>query len=169
MIITFGKHSGLDTTLLAKCAEGRQYLSWGAEKLKSATWRSAFQQALDSVSLSQVSLEEQADATVKVLRDISYEDVLYWLQQEAADNAAWAIQEQAVVDAQAILFAEWSAVSGRSVADLQVIYRRYENDWQDAPANLFSSADAHRRFVEYMGKLSGCWEVVPFSAWPSIR
>ena len=64
MIITFGKHTGKDTNLLAKSPDGREYLQWGAQNLKAEKWRDEFNRALSDVQLG--TLEEQASATCKI-------------------------------------------------------------------------------------------------------
>lgn len=45
-VIGFGKYSGHNTDVLAKSPDGRNYLAWGVENLKSPKWRKEFKRAL---------------------------------------------------------------------------------------------------------------------------
>ena len=160
MIITFGKHTGKDTNLLAKSPDGREYLQWGAQNLKAEKWRDEFNRALSDVQLG--TLEEQASATCKIDPGADYDDILRFLRDEAVtadeDEAMFA----AIAKAQNAIFEEWSKISGKSIAQLQALYRRFEmcgtEELNLLPLSSFSSPLAKEQFVKHIAALNACCE-----------
>jgi hypothetical protein len=159
MIITFGKYNGTDTGALAKFSEGREYLVWGSEKLKSEKWRREFEQALSSVSLSSVSLEEQAKLTVQFDKDgdADYDDILRFLRDEKADNEEFAEKEKATEEKRLEIFKEWEKESGKPISQLRSLFKRFEwhgrEDLESIPLSNFSSAQAKEQLINYICRL----------------
>ena len=159
MIITFGKHTGKDTNLLAKSPDGREYLRWGAQNLKSNTWRVEFDRALSDVKLG--TLEEQAGATCRIDSSADYDDVLRFLQSEADTAAEDDAMFAAIEKAQSVIFDDWAKTSGKSIGQLQAIYRRFETHSAEElnllPLSSFSSPSAKEQFIKNIIALNACY------------
>jgi len=97
MEITFGKFRGWQTMDLAKAGQvGRDYLSWGAENLRSPKWRKEFQDALDATQ--EIDVRLTANAIMIDAPDLPCDDADIIARDEKALNEA-ANRAQAQYDA----------------------------------------------------------------------
>lgn len=83
--ITFGKFQGWEPDKLAKTTEGRSYLEWGADNLRSPKWRKEFQTALDTVSLDEIDLDLETQAIMASDPQVDYQTAHYAAQEQKED------------------------------------------------------------------------------------
>lgn len=91
--INFGKFSGWDTENLARTTEGRQYLKWGFENLKSPQWRKEFSAALKRYSFSDLDVDLEAKMILASDPQIDENDAEMLARETLAD-----IKEQEKAD-----------------------------------------------------------------------
>lgn len=89
--ITFGKFQGWDTEKLAQTSEGRGYLEWGAEDLRSPKWRKEFQRVLDDFSAADIDIMAEAKAILVNSPEIGWDEaetVAEMIKEEAEQSEA---------------------------------------------------------------------------------
>ena len=148
--LTFGKFKNWTPAELAQAGtSGRQYLSWGANNLKSPQWQGAFRAALNAPCATDIDLA--ARALMKDDPFIDPDDAYnFVIEQEAqrieeeVEVASWKAARLAVAE-------EWAPRTGKSAAEMQALARQVENqDWWDIPLSRFSSPAARETFMGFM-------------------
>lgn len=158
--ITFGKFQGWDTLDLAKAGEdGRNYLRWGAESLKSPFWRKEFEQAL-KVDI-QSDIELMAQVTIIRNPDIGYDEALYFAQAEIEQNAETDAMLADVEAKQEAVIQKWlPRMVGKTTENLRGIGKRFEfaGELDQIPLSRFSSVQAKQEFLDFMKDWEGCYQ-----------
>ena len=83
--VNFGKYQGWDTDNLARFTDGRSYLAWGTENLKSPQLRKEFQMTLDSISAIEISIELEAESIMRSDGSCDYLDAEALAREIKAD------------------------------------------------------------------------------------
>ncbi len=150
--ITFGKFNGWTPSDLARAGvEGRSYLSWGANNLKSPAWRKVFEDALGETSATDLHLA--ARALVIADPGIGYDEALRFVQEEAAERAEDDARAAAYDEKRQQIAEKWGKVLGAPASRLLELGKREETgDWQEIPQRFFSSPAAREGFMNFMAE-----------------
>lgn len=142
--ITFGKYSGKTTEQLKSIDP--EYLRWGARELRSQYWRNEFAKAAATVTRLDEARAIAKDGDICVTEAMDYLDELERNENETARQLA------AAESAELVVLNKWAAVMGKSVGQLRSIRNKYHSDWNEVPAQMFSSSTAHRNFCAMMAE-----------------
>ncbi len=129
MRVTFGKWNGWDTEELAKTPQGRSYLEWGSENLKSPKWRKEFDRVLSEVSGYDLNLSTQAEITANP--DVSPEEIEIWLSEEIEAMEEGEAKDKAFSDLRT-RFAGYLQKNDVSQAGIHLMLETYGQDDMDA-------------------------------------
>jgi len=140
--ITFGKYNGKTTDELKSIDP--EYLRWGARELRSQYWRNEFARATATITRLDEARAIAKDGDVCVAEAMDY---LNEVQRHEDEIAA----QMAAADAAELeVLKKWAPIMGKSVAQLRSIRNSYRTDWNEVPARMFSSSEAHRNFCAMM-------------------
>lgn len=149
--LTFGKFNGWDTEKLAQTSEGRDYLEWGAENLRSPKWRKEFQRVLDNFSASDIDIMAEAKAILANSPDIGWDEaetVARVLKEEAEQaEAVEAAMEQAKENLRNVLSATAGVRKEAIDVLVGVVLRGDFWPWVNRGKIQFSSSNSEKNMI----------------------
>lgn len=150
--LTFGKFKGWTPSDLAKAGtEGRSYLVWGANNLKSPQWQRIFESALSGNSVTDLSLA--ARSLVIADPGIGYDEALRFVHDEEAERVESDASAAAYDEKRKQIAEKWAKKAGVPAARLIAAGEREETqDWESIPQRCFSSPAARETFMAFMAE-----------------
>jgi hypothetical protein len=153
--LTFGKYQGFTPSELAATLQGRNYLDWGKDNLKSPAWRKAFDDALAAPwEFNEPAARKMASWIFHQDDELEPEDEEPFIR-EYVDNLRRKFEwEEKSTETDA----RYADRLGISVERLKTIYRSFFNE---VSRDDFSTEEKYLAYMEYcreIDKLNEEWD-----------
>jgi hypothetical protein len=148
--ITFGKYQGFTPNELSASDEGRSYLSWGADNLKSPQWQQAFREALKNRNYDETAVRKMAEKTWREA-DWRHEDPYGKFMDEQVTEAR---EQEARSRKEQEIYQKWAAVFGKSTEWLSGVYFRFG---RDVSRQNFTSDEKFGNYLAFCDEIDDLW------------